>query len=118
VTAAPDRDALSRLRLDYRAAFIGYLARRGETQLASGYEIGRAAIAAGVGLLDLVQVHNAVTLDLVTAAPDGRDRLDLTLAAADFLVEVLAAFEMAQRGFLESARGIAEGDAGDGPLGR
>ena len=98
-------DALSRLRLDYRAAFTGYLARRGETQLASAYEIGRAAISVGVGLLDLVQVHNAVTLELVRAAPDGADRLDLADAAAAFLVEVLASFEMAQRGFLESTRG-------------
>jgi hypothetical protein len=97
-------DALARLRLDYRSAFVGYLSRRGETQLNSAYEIGRAAILARVGLLDLAQIHNAVTLDLLREAPEGRDRLDLAEAAAAFLVEVLASFEMTQRGFLESAR--------------
>jgi hypothetical protein len=97
-------DTLSRLRLDYRSAFLGYLSRRDETQLRSGYEIGRSAILAGVSLLDLVQIHNAVTLDLLRGSPDGRDRVDLAEAAAAFLVEVLASFEMAQRGFLERAR--------------
>jgi hypothetical protein len=96
---------MARLRLDYRSAFVGYLSRRGETQLNSAYEIGRAAILAGVGLLDLIQIHNAVTLDLLHASPEGEDRLDLADAAAAFLVEVMAAFEMTQRGFLEGARG-------------
>ena len=61
-------DALARLRLDYRSAFVGYLSHRGEPQLSSAYEIGRAAHQGRGGLLDLVQVHNAVTLDLLRAA--------------------------------------------------
>ena len=97
-------DALARLRLDYRSAFVGYLFRRGETQLNSAYEIGRTAILAGVGLLDLVQVHNGLALEAMRSAPDGEERLDVATAAAAFLVEVLASFEMTQRGFLDSAR--------------
>ena len=98
-------DALARLRLDYRSAFVGYLSRRGETQLNSAYEIGRTAILAGVGLLDLVQIHNGVALDLLRSAIDGEERLDVAAASAAFLVEVLAAFEMTQRAFLDAARG-------------
>lgn len=97
-------DALARLRLDYRSTFVGYLSRRGETQLNSAYEIGRNAILARVSLLDLAHIHNSVTLDLLRDASDGQDRLDLAEAAAAFLLEVLASFEMTQRGFLESAR--------------
>ena len=99
--------ALARLRLDYRSALVGYLSHRGESQLRSAYEIGRAAIAARVGLLDLVQVHNAVTLDLLRAAGDA-ERLEVADAAGAFLVEVLAASDMAQRGFLEGTRPPAE----------
>jgi hypothetical protein len=66
--------------------------------------MGRRAITAGIGLLDVVQVHNAVTLDLLRAAPDGAERLDVAEAAAAFLVEVLASSDMAHRGFLERAR--------------
>jgi hypothetical protein len=97
-------DELARLRLDYRSAFVGYLSRRGEAQLNSAYEIGRSAILAGVGLLDLVHLHNSVTLDIVRAADGADERLDLTEAAAAFLTEVLASFEMTQRAFLERTR--------------
>jgi hypothetical protein len=95
-------DVLARLRLDYRSAFVGYLSHRGEPQLSSAYEIGRAAIRGQVSLLDLVQVHNAVTLELIRAA-GGDERLEVAEAAAAFLVEVLASAEMAHRGFLERA---------------
>jgi len=95
--------ALARLRLDYRSALVGYLSRRDERRLHSAYELGRSAINDRVGLLELVQVHNSVTLDLLRAAVDA-DRLDVAEAAGVFLVEVLAASDMAQRGFLEGAR--------------
>lgn len=94
---------LARLRLDYRSALVGYLSRPDETRLNSAYEIGRAAIGADVNLLDLVGVHNAVTLDLLRAAPDA-DRLEVAEAAAAFLVEVLASAEMTRRGFRERTR--------------
>ena len=94
--------ALARLRLDYRSALVGYLSHRGETQLHSAYEIGRAAIADQVGLLQLVEVHNSVTLDLLRVA--GPDWLEVAEAGGAFLVEVLAAAEMAQRAFLEGTR--------------
>ena len=100
--------ALARLRLDYRSALVGYLSRRAESQLHSAYELGRAAITGRVGLLDLVQVHNAVTLDLLRSTGEA-DRLEVAAAAGEFLVEVLAASEMAQRGFLEGTRPAEDG---------
>jgi Phosphoserine phosphatase RsbU, N-terminal domain len=96
-------DVLARLRLDYRSALVGFLSRRGESQLNSAYEIGRAAIAARVGLLELVQVHNSVTLDLLRTTGDA-ERLEVAEASGSFLVEVLATAEMAHRGFLEGTR--------------
>jgi len=48
-------------------------------------------------------VHNSVSLDLLRAAGEA-DRLEVAEAAAAFLVEVLAASDMAQRGFLEGTR--------------
>jgi Phosphoserine phosphatase RsbU, N-terminal domain len=104
-------DALARLRLDYRSALVGYLSRRGETQLASAYELGRGAILGQVGLLELVQLHNSVTLDLIRAAAGSDERLEVAEAAAAFLVEVLASSEMARRGFLESTRGPGQDPA-------
>ena len=105
MTPPGPRDELARLRLDYRSAFVGYVSRRGETQLTAAYEIGRTAIRSGVGLLDLVQLHNGVTLELVRAAGDAGERLVLAEAAASFLVEVLASSDMAQRAVLDRTRG-------------
>ena len=87
-------DALARLRLDYRSALVGYLSRRGEPQLASAYELGGPAHHRPVGLLELVQLHNSVTLDLLRATGEA-DRLEVAEAAGAFLVEVLAASDMA-----------------------
>jgi hypothetical protein len=104
-------DPLARLRLDYRSALVGYLSRRGETQLNSAYEIGRAALLGQLSVLDLVQVHNSVMLDLVRAATTSDERLEVAEAAAAFLVEVLASSEMVLRGFRGAARSSG-GDAG------
>ena len=104
-------DPLARLRLDYRSALVGYLSRRGEIQLNSGYELGRAALLGQVSVLELVQVHNSVTLDLVRAATTSDERLEVAEAAAAFLVEVLASSDMVLRGFLGTTRSSGE-DAG------
>jgi hypothetical protein len=85
---------------DYRIAFLRYLARREEVALAAGYALGRAAVAEGVSLLELVQIHHDV---LSAALTGGRpDEVEATSAAASsFLLEVLAPFDMAQRRLLE-----------------
>ncbi|WP_369133116.1 phosphatase RsbU N-terminal domain-containing protein [Modestobacter sp. I12A-02662] len=82
---------------DYRAAFLRYLARREESALNAGYEIGRAALQAGLGLLDLVRVHHDVLIEVLadTAAEEGPA---VAGAASDFLLEVLSSYEMVQRG--------------------
>jgi hypothetical protein len=96
-------DALSRLRQDYAPAFLVYLSRRNEKGLRAAYELGRGAMINGISLLDLVQVHHAVLLEVLGAARSAEELQDIGRAAAAFLVEVLASFEMTQRGFIEKA---------------
>ncbi len=88
------RDDLLR---SYRAAFLRYLARREESALNAGYEIGRAALQAGLGLLDLVRVHHDVLIEVLadTLTEEGPA---VAGAASDFLLEVLSSYEMVQRG--------------------
>lgn len=87
---------LERVRRNYRAAFLGYLTNRDETALHAAYQIGRSAVADGLSLLDLAQVHHEILIEVVRAeaeaAPD-----PLIGAASDFLVEVLATYQMTQR---------------------
>ena len=92
-------NALERLRRNYRAAFLRYLPKRDEAALDAGYQIGRSAVVDGLTILDLVQVHHDVLREVLrTGSPEELD--GLTATAADFLVEVLATYEMTRRGYL------------------
>jgi hypothetical protein len=95
------------LAQNYTAAFVGYLSQRGEATLRAAYELGRAALADGTSLLDLVRCHHAVFGRLLSATRSVQDQQDILSAAAEFLVEVLASYEMARRGFLETSTGAA-----------
>ncbi len=86
---------------DYRQALEDYLAGSGETASLRAYELGRQAIADGVGLMDLAGVHQeALAIALLrTLSPEESARV--ARAAADFFGEALSPFEMTQRGFQE-----------------
>jgi hypothetical protein len=90
-------DRIERLRRDYTPAFLAHLARRDEAGLRAAYELGRGALADGVSLLDVVQVHHRVFLDVVTDVRSVEDLPGLLEPAAAFLVEALAPFEMTRR---------------------
>jgi len=93
---------LGALALDYRAALLRYLPRREEVALASGYELGRGAVTAGVSLLDVARIHHEILLDVLrNTSPD--EVIDVAAAASEFLLEVLAIYDMTQRGFLSGA---------------
>ena len=94
--------ALEKMYRDYRAAFLRYLSRREETALHVGYELGRSAVTEGLSILELVQVHHDVFLE-VLADTRGEDVTPIGTAASEFLLEVLATYDMAQRGFLPRA---------------
>lgn len=92
--------AVEDLQRDYRAAFLRYLPRREEAALHSGYKLGRAAVTDGLSILELARVHHEVLLEVLRDTSSD----DLTLvatAASEFFLEVLATFDMAQRGFHE-----------------
>lgn len=92
-------DALTR---DYRAVFLSYLPRREEAALNHGYELGRGAVTAGVSLLDLARIHHEILLDVLRNTR-AEDVTDLAAAASEFFVEVLATYDMTQRGLLEKS---------------
>jgi hypothetical protein len=97
-------DPLSALRLDYASAFAGYLSRRDEMGLRAAYELGRRATSDPVGLLRLVHVHHEVLVDVLRGVQNVDDVQDICDAAAAFLAEALASFQMIQRGYLEQVR--------------
>jgi hypothetical protein len=82
---------------DYRAAFLRFLSRHEESALATGYQLGRAALAASQSLLDVVRVHHEVLIEVLAQTP-ADEVPDVARAASDFLIEVLASYDMARRG--------------------
>ena len=94
---------LEDLTRDYRTAFLRYLPRREEAPLASGYELGRAAVADGVSILELARVHHEVLLEALQETP--HDELaQLATAASEFFLEVLATYDMTHRSLLDQQR--------------
>jgi hypothetical protein len=90
--------SLDDLRRNYRTAFLRYLPRREEAPLHLGYEIGRTAVVDQISILELAQVHHEVLLEVLQGG--GTDELtQIGTAASEFFVEVLATYDMAQRGF-------------------
>jgi len=92
--------ALDGLTRDYRVAFLHYLPRREEAALHRGYELGRSAVTGGLSVLELARVHHDVLLEVLRETPTA-ELPELARAASEFLLEVLATFDMAQRGYLE-----------------
>jgi hypothetical protein len=97
VSEAATSDELYTLRRNYTPAFLAHLTRHDEGTLRSAYELGRQAMAAGLSMLDLVDVHHAVFSDVVLSARGVEELPDILEAATAFLVEALAPFEMTRQ---------------------
>jgi hypothetical protein len=90
-------DRHERFRRDYAPVFLQYVSERGEPGLRTAYELGRRAMAEQMSMLDLVQVHHAVLLDVLRTIKRPEELEDVSQAASEFFVEVLATYEMVQR---------------------
>ena len=94
-------DQLARLSRNYLPALLAYLPQQSEAGLRAAYELGREAMRDAIGLLELARVHHDACLGVMATAKDAAAAVEIARASADFFLEVLAAFEMAQRGFMD-----------------
>jgi len=100
VAAPPATTAVDDLQQNYLTAFLGYLPRHDEAALHRAYALGRTAVTAGVSLLQLARIHHEVFLRVLPDTP-AEELPDVVAAASQFLLEVLAPHDMAQRVFLD-----------------
>ena len=83
-------------RSEYVATLQSHLIAGNELARNHAYELGRRALADGLGVLDMAALHRAGIETLVLAAPaDEQPRL--AAAAADLFDELLSPFEMSGR---------------------
>ncbi len=97
-------DRLERFRLDYQLAFLRHLSQRDEATRTAAYELGRSAIVETLSLLDVSQVHHSAFLQALRDRHQPDELEDCGEAASEFFLEVLASFEMTQRGYAEARR--------------
>jgi PAS domain S-box-containing protein len=86
----------------YVAALQKYLAQETETNLQQAYELGRTAIAEGLGVLDMARLHQQALIALLVPdlSPDAWARV--VKAAETYFMEILSPFEATHRGFRDT----------------
>lgn len=96
------KTALRELAEQYSRALVGYFERGGEDALLEAYQLGREALAEGLGVLEMAALHQEalVTALLQMLAPGESSRI--AERASEFFAESLAPFEMTRRGVLEA----------------
>lgn len=89
---------MSKLQEEYEAALAAYLRDGEEAQLKTSYELGRQALAEGLGVLDMIALHQQ-TLGKLAQVPLTAEFLR---RAGEFFIEGMSPFEMTHRAFGES----------------
>jgi signal transduction histidine kinase len=90
----------------YTTTLEAYLSKPDERLLLVAYELGRAALIRGFGVLEIASLHSrALATVLNRSIGDDDERASLMESQTNFFVEVLCPFEMTHRGFRD-ANGI------------
>jgi signal transduction histidine kinase len=95
-------ERLEALTRDYATALAEYLADPEEPGLERAYEIGRRALADGLGVLEMATVHSRALPATLAPATDHDDRVKRLEAVERFFVEASSPFEMAFLSFREA----------------
>lgn len=85
----------------YRAALLDFLLHDTEAGLEHAYALGRRAIDAGIGLLQVVATHHEAINATIDVRRTSDDFMRCLHNGQRFLLEVLAPFDMMQRGFMD-----------------
>lgn len=91
----------------YTASLEGYVKGGGEAALSYAYELGRQAIAEGLGVLHMVGFYHEALVAVLQNTLKAEGSIQ-ALKAKEFFTESLAPFEMVHRGFQESNAKLRE----------
>jgi len=93
---------LAKLSRQYLAVLRNYIAREQEASLQRAYELGRKAIADGLGVWDVAKLHQGALAALLLPALTLEARARTIRAAETFFLESLSPFEATHRGFRDA----------------
>jgi len=86
----------------YASTLQRYLAKPDENLLLVAYELGRAALGDGLGILEIATVHSHALAHVMDHCHSDAERARVLDRQNEFFVEVLSAFEMTHRGFRDA----------------
>jgi PAS domain S-box-containing protein len=95
-------DPLRNLRDQYTRTLHEYLAEAGESNLNHAYELGRQALAEGLGILEMASLHHHALATVAGSIRAPEEMRNISKSAENFFAEALSPFEMAHRGFREA----------------
>jgi two-component system sensor histidine kinase UhpB len=95
----------------YGSVLQSYLADFKEEDLQRAYELGRLALAEGLGLLEMAAMHHTALTFCLMDVPAAQDRARTVRGAERFLIEGLTPFEMSLRGFQEANAALRTSEA-------
>jgi two-component system response regulator AtoC len=96
--------ARQELAEEYASALQEYLSGSGEAGLQRAYELGRKAIGDGLGVLEMVAIHETSLVPAIYLAQTPGEQAQARQRANNFLLESLSQFEMALRGYQEEVK--------------
>src|SRR6266567_1602781 len=91
-----------KLSRQYVATLCRYLDRPQESLLEEAYELGRKSSAGGLGVLDMVRIHQRALASCVSHPLSAEAKTRVFKAAEVFSMEALSPFEATHRGFREA----------------
>jgi len=94
------------LSKDYIQALLGHVTRPDEVGLHRAYELGRAALTSGFGVLEMALLHHEALCRLGADDTVAISRGQFA-RAAEFFAEALSPFEMSLRGYQETNSRLA-----------
>jgi two-component system NtrC family sensor kinase len=86
---------------EYLAAIAALVDEQSEASLSHAYDLGRTALAEGMGILDMLSVYDAMYKELVLSA-SAAEQPRVAAAVGNFFRELLSPFEMSFRGYGEA----------------
>ena len=90
------------VKQQYLSSLLEYLTGRGEPALQHAYEVGRKAIAEGLGGLEMLAIHQGCLAIALRSARNLQQSARVVELGGNFFAESLAPFEMELRGFREA----------------
>ena len=96
------RETMEKLQDQYTSALRNSIVGMGESALQQAYELGRRALADGLGVLDMATIYHKALAAVLSRATTPEEKTLTLRAGASFFVESLSPFEMTHRGFRET----------------